>query len=303
MTAGDTPPFVPKAPTIPAQILETRKPQVVFPPGACDSHVHIFGPQDQYPHADNPGYIPNPATVAQLRAMLARIGCQRAVIVQPSYYGTDNRCTVDALRQGRGDFRGIAHFAPTITDRELDELHGAGVRGVRLNLKAVNGQVPLEQLDALAQRLKGSGWHIQLYFYADHMPRLDEHLARLPVEVSIDHFGYIRTSDGLEGAGFQMLLRLARSGRAWFKLSAPYRQSSQAPLFADVGPFARALFEAAPDRCVWGSDWPHASRNDTGTILVPNDGDLADALAGWIPAEADRRRILVSNPAALYDFA
>lgn len=298
-----SPPFVGKAPTIPAQIAATKRPKSQFPDSACDVHVHIFGPQDRYPHGPNPGYIPNPASVEELRAMLGIIGCKRAVIVQPSYYGTDNRCTVDALRAGNGDFRGIAHFTPETSDTELDALHAAGVRGVRLNLKAIDGKVAYAALDRLAERIAGRGWHIQLYFYADHMPALDEHLARLPVEVSIDHFGYVRAADGVKGAGFQMLLRLARGNRAWFKLSAPYRQSVQAPLFEDVGPLARALYEIAPSRCIWGSDWPHASRNDTGILQVPNDGDLADAFIGWFPDAAERKRILVDNPARLYDFA
>lgn len=301
MTAVN-PPFVPKVPTIPAQIADTKPPRLPFPENACDSHVHIFGPQEKYPHGPNPGYIPNEATHAQLRAMLGTLGCRRAVIVQPSYYGTDNRCTVEAVRAGNGDFRGIAHFGPEITDAELDSLYAAGIRGVRLNLKAVNGVVSYAVLDSLAQRLAGRGWHIQLYFYADHMPRLDEHLATLPVEVVIDHIGYVRAADGVTGAGFRMLLRLAAGKRAWFKLSAPYRQSTQAPLFEDVAPLARALYAAAPSRCVWGSDWPHASRNDTGILRVPNDGDLADAFIGYMPDAADRQRILVDNPAKLYGF-
>lgn len=295
-------PFVPKAPTIPAQIAETRAPSQPFPANACDAHVHIFGPQDQYPHGPNPGYIPNEATVAQLRAMLGTIGCRRAVIVQPSYYGTDNRCTVEAVEAGNGDFRGIAHFTPDITDAQLDDMYGAGMRGVRLNLKAVDGKVSYVALDRMAERIAGRGWHIQLYFYADHMPRLDEHLVKLPVDVVIDHIGYVRASDGAAGAGFQMLQRLARSVRAWFKLSAPYRQSTQGPFFDEVMPLVRALYALAPSRCVWGSDWPHASRNDTGILKVPNDGDLAEVLIRSFPAASDRQRILVDNPARLYGF-
>ena len=294
--------FVPKAPTIPAQIAETGAPSQAFPANACDAHVHIFGPQDQYPHGPNPGYIPNEATVAQLRAMLGIIGCQRAVIVQPSYYGTDNRCTVEAVKAGNGDFRGIAHFTPEISDAELDAMYGAGMRGVRINLKAVDGKVSYAALDRMAERIAGRGWHIQLYFYADHMPQLDAHPVQLPVDVVIDHIGYVRASDGVSSAGFQMLQRLARSERAWFKLSAPYRQSTQGPFFDEVMPLVRALYALAPSRCVWGSDWPHASRNDTGILKVPNDGDLAEVLIRSFPDAGERKRILVDNPARLYGF-
>jgi predicted TIM-barrel fold metal-dependent hydrolase len=297
------PGFAPEAPTIPAQILETRKPKAPFPPGACDCHVHIFGPQDRYPHAPEPGYIPNPATTEQLDAMLAAIGCERAVIVQPSYYSTDNSCTVDAVKGSKGRYRGIGAIDPlTVTDAELDALHAAGIRGARVNVKGKDGVADTANLERVAGRIARLGWHAQLYFYADHIPRLDEQIASMPVETVIDHIGYVRASDGVDGKGFQMLLRLARAGRTWFKLSAPYRQSSQPPHFADVAPLARALYALAPDRCVWASDWPHASRNDTGIIRVPNDGELADCLIDYFPQTADRKRILVDNPARLYGF-
>lgn len=294
--------FVPKAPTIPAQIEATTRPKAAFPPDACDTHVHIYGPQGKYPHGPAPGYIPNLASTAQLHAMLGVIGCGRAVIVQPSYYGYDNSCTVDAVIESAGQWLGIGAVPPDVGDAEIERLWKAGIRGIRLNLKGSNGQADTSILKPLAERLKGSGMHLQLYFYADHMPRLDEDLARLPIEVVIDHIGYVRAKDGVDGSGFQMLQRLARGGLAWFKISAPYRQSSLPPHFPDVAPLAHALFALAPDRCVWGSDWPHASRNDTGVIRVPNDGELADAFIDYFPDSADRKRILVDNPARLYGY-
>lgn len=295
--------FVPKAPTIPAQVLDTRAPKERFPKGSVDCHVHIFGPQEKYPHGPEPGYIPNESTNAQLDAMLGVLGCDHAVIVQPSYYGTDNRCTVDAIKASGGRYRGVGHIDPdTVTDAELDALHAAGIRGTRQNIKAKDGMANVAVLEKIARRVARLGWHAQLYFYGDTMPRLDEQVANLPIEIVIDHIGYVRASDGVNGKGFQMLLRLAKAGRTWFKISAPYRQSDQAPLFEDVAPLARALYAAAPDKCVWGSDWPHASRNDTGIIRVPNDGELADAFIGYFPDAADRKRILVDNPKKLYGF-
>jgi len=296
--------FVPKRPTIPAHQPDTHPPRVAFPADACDAHVHVIGPQHLYPHGPNPGYIPNEAPVSELRKMLGALGCRRSVIVQPSYYGHDNSCTLDALREGNGDFRGVVAFdAGTVTDEVLHDMHEAGVRGVRLNVTAKEGKADLTAIRKTAARIAGmQGWHLQLYFYADRMPELDKGLADLPVPVVIDHFGYVNASDGIDGTGFRMLRRLAESGRAWFKLSAPYRQSKLPPLFEDVGPLARCLFGIVPDQCVWGTDWPHVSRNDTGIIRVPNDGELADALIGWIPDAQDRQRILVDNPARLYDF-
>ena len=294
--------FVAEAATLPAHIPETTRPRVAFPPDSCDAHVHIFGPQWEYSHVPNPIYIANDASVEDLRKMLGVLGCQRAVIVQPSYYGTDNRCTIDAVKAGNGDFRGIVALSDGVTDSELEDMHQAGVRGARLHVQVFNGALPFERMQRVADRIKSRDWHLQLYFNAAEMPQLDELLVKLPVQVSIDHFGYLPAAEGIQSPGFQMLLRLAQSGRAWFKLSAPYRQSKKPPLFEDVGPLARALYEIVPDQCVWGTDWPHVSNNKTGIIRVPNDGELADALIGWLPDAADRKRVLVDNPARLYGF-
>ncbi|HYF18800.1 MAG TPA: amidohydrolase family protein [Ramlibacter sp.] len=296
------PHFMPEAPTVPAQIAQTTRPKLPFPPDACDSHVHVFGPQWEYPHVADPPYIANDASVADLRRMLDALGCRRTVIVQPSYYGDDNRCTLDATRAGGGDFRAVVAVGPQATPAQLREMHDAGARGARMHLKGKDRHAAAADLLRLARQVAPLGWHVQIVMRADEMPQLDAELSSLPVEVVIDHIGYVDAADGLDGQGFRMLLRLARSGRAWFKLSAPYRQNGRPPLFEDVAPLARALYEAAPDRCVWGTDWPHVSRNDTGIIRVPNDGELADALIGWFPDAADRERILVTNPARLYGF-
>jgi len=291
--------FALEAPTVPAHIRETARPREPFPKDACDSHVHVFGPQWEYPHVTNPAYISNDASVAELRQMLDTLGCRRAVIVQPSYYGIDNRCTLDGVKAGGGDFRAVVAVAPGTPEAELREMHRIGARGARAHLKGNGGSA---ELAALARTVAPLGWHLQVVMHADDMPDVDELLASLPVEVVIDHIGYVNASNGVESAGFRMLMRLARTGRAWFKLSAPYRQQGRPPLFEDVAPLARALYGLVPDRCVWGTDWPHVSRNDTGIIRVPNDGELADALIGWFPSAADRERILVTNPARLYGF-
>lgn len=229
--------------------------------------------------------------------MLRAICCERAVIVHPSVYGTDNRCTVDALRSGKFQFRGVAVIDDKTTDTELDDMHEAGVRGLRLNLKSKGSVLALDSAPRLAERIKHRGWHLQFFLDVRTMPDIDRELAKLPVDIVIDHFGHIAAADGLEAPGFQTLLRLARHERCWFKLIGPYRLSSQAPMFPDVTPFARALVAAAPDRCVWGTDWPHPN-----TDHMPNDGDLADMLLDWIPDEAQRNRVLAENPARLYDF-
>jgi 2-pyrone-4,6-dicarboxylate lactonase len=290
--------FAPVAPTIPGPIADTRKPRVKFPAGACDCHAHVFGPQRQYPFAPGGGYVPPECSTDDYVRMLRAIGCERAVIVHPSVYGTDNRATIDALRSGKFEFRGVAVIdEPNITDSQLEDMHQAGVRGVRINLKSKGGVVGIDTAPRLAERIKARGWHIQFFLDTNAMPDIDQKMMKLPVDIVIDHLGHIETAHGLEQPGFRTLARLTRHERCWFKLIGPYRISTQAPRFADVTPFVRALVDAAPDRCVWGTDWPHPN-----VKYMPNDGDLADMLAGWVPDEALRNRILAANPARLYDF-
>ena len=275
-----------------------RKPRVVLPPGACDCHAHVFGPQTQYPYAAAAKYIPPDATTAQYIHMLKTLGLTRAVLVQPSVYGTDNTAMTDAMKSGLFEFRGVAVVNPDVTDAELDRLHAVGVRGVRLNLFSVCGGG--EMLDAarnLAARLAPRGWHLQFYVEVTKTPGLEDFLNSLPLDFVIDHFGHVHAADGVDGAGFQTLLRLARNPKCWFKVMGPYRVSERAPDFPDVTPLARALVAAAPDRVVWGTDWPHPNIK-----RMPNDGDLADLLTEWVPDVEARRRLLVDNPARLYQF-
>lgn len=284
--------------TIPGPDPKPHRPRSQFPAGACDCHAHVFGPQDRFPYLPNAGYIPPDALPQDYSRMLTTLGCQRAVLVQPSVYGTDNRCLVAALTAGVFDFRGVAVIEENIADAELESLHRAGVRGVRINLASLNEGLTMAQAPALAARIKTLGWHLQLFLRIDQSPTFVEEIARLPVPCVIDHFAHVHAVDGVESRGFQALLRLARLEHVWFKLIGPYRISTQWPLHPDVAPLARALAAAAPDRCVWGTDWPHPSVES-----MPNDGDLADALMEWIPEATARQRILSENPARLYDFA
>jgi predicted TIM-barrel fold metal-dependent hydrolase len=197
-------------------------------------------------------------------------------------------------------FRMVAVVDPAVPRAELERLHAAGVRGVRFNI-VTRGGIAIEGLQTMAARLKPLGWHIQLFAEAETIARLEPEIAALPVPVVIDHMGHVTTDLGLEHPGFQALLRLLGGGNAWVKLSGAYRTSRQpsAP-FSDVVPYAQALIAAGPERCVWGSDWPHPMVNDR---PMPNDGDLADLVTDWAPDETQRRRILVDNPARLYGFA
>lgn len=275
----------------------TRRPRVRFPGGACDCHAHVFGPQDRFPFLPNATYIPPDASPQDYAGMLGTIGCQRAVLVQPSVYGTDNRCMLAAMNSGVFNFRGVAVIEETMEDAELEGLHRAGVRGVRINVASKTAGLTMEQAPRLAARIKPLGWHLQFFVRIGQSPAFEQEIARLPVPCVIDHFAHVRAAEGVQSQGFQALLRLARLEHVWFKLIGPYRISTQWPLHPDVAPLARALMGAAPDRCVWGTDWPHPN-----AAQMPNDEDLADALGEWFPDAAARHRVLVQNPARLYGF-
>lgn len=264
---------------------------------ACDCHFHIFGPYDRFPLDAGRHYDPQAALIPQYLRVAEALGIERMVIVQPSVYGTDNRCTLDAAAQfGLDRARVVAVVDPAIDDAALRKLHEGGTRGVRFNPVSGNG-TPLEGLEALARRIAPLGWHLQVYTTGEQLPDLAPRLAALPVDVVIDHMGGVRAAESVEAPGFQALLRLVGTGRAWVKLCG-YRISSAGPPFADVAPFARALFAAAPERCLWGTDWPHPSLSD----WMPEDGALFDLLGAWVPGEASRQRVLVENPARLYGF-
>jgi 2-pyrone-4,6-dicarboxylate lactonase len=279
-----------------------RTPRIAVPPLACDCHAHVFGPEERYPLIAAALYgAPDRADAAAFRRMLDAVGIGRAVLVQPSAYGTDNRAMLEALAADRRRLRGVAVVPLNVDGRTLEQLHASGVRGVRCNivdLRSGAGRLPREALLSLAQRVKPFGWHVELLMHVNEFPDLDREFANFPVDVSFGHLGYLPSASGTQDAGFRALLRLVRDGKAWVKLTGPYRLTGQEMPYPEVEPFAQALVEAAPGRLLWGSDWPHVMVKSA----MPNDGGLLDLLTRWIPDEALRRRVLVDNPAALYEF-
>ena len=278
--------------------LNPRQASFALPAGATDCHAHVFGPREQYGYAGDRLYTPPPVFLKDYLYMLDALGFARAVIVQSGVHGANNSVIVDAIAQAQGRLKGIALIDEKISDAELDKLAAAGVRGFRSNLVAKTG-VQLEGAKKLARRVKRLGWHVQFLLDIENFPDLDRVLADFPVEVVIDHMGRPDPRRGTDAPGFQALIRLLKSGRGWSKLSAPYRISAQAFPYADIAPFARALVEAAPERLVWGSDWPHVMLETP----MPNDGALADQLAAWAPDAAVRKKILAENPLRLYGFS
>ena len=268
------------------------------PAGACDCHVHVFGPRARYAYAAGRAYTPPEAPFADYRVVMDDLGLTRAVFVQPSVYGTDNRAMLDAIRRGGAGFRGVAVIGAGARDRDLERLHLGGVRGVRVN-RLFPGAGESADAATLAARIAPLGWHLQLLTDVSDFSGLAARLGRLPVDLVIDHLGHLPAARGTGNAGFQDLLALMRDGRCWVKLSAPYRLSAGGrPPYHDVRPFAEAVLEAAPERVVWGSDWPHPALSGP----APRAADLLDLLAAWVPDPNLRRRILAANPAKLYGF-
>ncbi|WP_158927403.1 amidohydrolase family protein [Acidisphaera sp. S103] len=276
--------------------MTTRPPKQKAPALSCDCHFHIFGPYDRFPLSEGRTYSPPPALVPQYLDMAEALGLQRMVVVQASVSGTDNAVTLDAIRQfGLHRARGVAVIDDSFDDAALRRLHDQGIRGVRFNMVSGNG-TPEDQLEALGRRVAPLGWHIQIYADGEKMLAIAPLLARLPVEAVIDHCGGVMAALGTGHNQFQALLRLMDSGRAWMKVCG-YRASSTGAPWDDVEANVKALVSAAPDRCVWGTDWPHPQMDP-----VPDAGLLLDQLFAWLPDAGVRRKVLVDNPARLYRF-
>jgi len=280
-----------------------RQPRLKAPPGAVDCHAHIFGPASRYPYSPKRLFTPPPASLESYRSVLATLGIERAVLVTPSVYGMDNERQLDTLNEMKGAWRGVAVVPTDVKEAELDRLHRAGFRGVRVNLFARSGLV-LENLETIADKVRGHGWHVQLHVDARDLGEIAPRLRRLPVPVVFDHLGHVPAAVGVDHPGFRTMLELMREDRFWAKLSAPYRLSELPHPYSDVTPFARALIATAAGRLVWATDWPHPAvpGHMPANFVMPDDGDLLDILACWTEDPALQRHILVDNPQRLYDF-
>ena len=277
----------------------TSAPHWKAPMGSTDCHFHINGPYDRYPLSPGRSYSPPEADVPAYQAMARTIGITRMVIVQPSTFGTDNRCTLDAVELlGRDNARAVVVIDDSFDEAALSQMHARGVRGVRFNAVSGNG-TPLAQLETLAARVAPLRWHIQFYTHGDQIADLAPLIRKLPVTVVLDHMAGVQSDRGTASPEFRAAAGLLQSGQAYVKLSG-YRSSVKGYPYDDVGPIARAYIEAAPDRCVWGTDWPHP--NLFGATHMPDDGQLLDLLGEWAPSDELRRKILVDNPARLYGF-
>jgi len=281
------------------------------PAKSCDCHTHVFGDVRRFPFAPVRVYTPEPASVAEMRSLHRALHTERVVLVQPSVYGTDNSCTLDAMKQLGASSRGIAVIDDKTTEAELDRMHGAGIRGIRVNLETggqTNAGVGQRQLQSAIDRIKRRHWHVQVYTRLSVIEAMADVVMAAPVPVVFDHFGGAQGSLGVRQPGFETMLNLVRAGKAYVKISAPYRSSTEAPDYPDVAPLATALIEANPERILWATDWPHPAQipgrpfDEITPLFQIDDGRIFNLLPTWAPDPGRRKTILVDNPAKLYQF-
>lgn len=276
-----------------------KKPKFALPAGACDAHCHVFGPVWTFPYAVDRAYTPPGAPKETLAAMHRFLGVSRAVIVQASCHGADNRATLDAIAASDGRYRGVAIVDETFDDRAFRALSDGGIRGVRFNfVQHLGGRPDPKFFQRTVARLKDMGWHLVLHLDAKDIAELSPTIRALPVPFVIDHMGRVKAGDGVDQPAFGALLELMKLETAWVKVCGSERISAAGPPFADAMPFAQALVRAASDRVLWGTDWPHPNI----AKHMPNDGDLVDLVPHIAPDETHRRKLLIDNPARLYGF-
>lgn len=276
---------------------DPKKPDIVLPEGACDAHCHVFGPAARFPFAPSRTYTPVDAPKETLFALHRHLGIERAVLVQASCHGTDNRAMLDAIEAAQGKYRGIAMVDREVTDDTLQALHAGGVRGVRFNFVThLGAPADRDAIREIVRRIIPLGWHAVIHFDAHRLTELAPFLKELELPLVIDHMGRIDASAGIEQEAFQLLLRLMDDERFWVKVCGSERVSRAGPPFHDAARYGNLLVEQFPDRVLWGTDWPHPNIKEH----MPDDGALVDLLEIIAPEANQRQALLVDNPTRLY---
>ena len=280
---------------------ETKSPNFVVPPKACDAHCHVFGPAKRFPFSPDRSYTPPDASFETMQGLQKALGIERAVIVQATCHGTDNTAALDAIARSNGRYRGVAIVDDSFSNEDFKTLNEGGIRGIRFSFARHIGNAPdFTTVRRITERVTPFGWHVVIYMEAPDIVEHAETLAELPLPVVIDHMGRVKTEDGIDQEPFQLLLGLLKEKKDfWVKICGAERISTHGKPFHDAVPFAQACIAAAPDRVLWGTDWPHPNIDG----YMPNDGDLLDLLSLHASDEKIRRRILVDNPARLYGFS
>ena len=283
--------------TSPDVTSEVQWPRLRAPAGTCDCHMHIY--EKRFKLAPTAAMVPPEAPVSAYREVRKRLGIDRTVVVQPSAYGTDNSCTLEAIAAMGESARGVAVVGPEASEAELERLSKAGIRGARFFMLK-GGALAWDALDAVAARVQPLGWHVQLQLDGRELPEREAQIRRWPNTLVIDHVGKFLEPVRVDHPSFRCLMRFVESGRAWVKLSAPYEVSKVGPPnYDDVGALARALVREAPERMVWATNWPHPGQPKE---RFPDDAWVLDMMLDWVPDAPTRKRILVDNPSRLYGF-
>jgi predicted TIM-barrel fold metal-dependent hydrolase len=273
-----------------------RKPNFKLPPGATDAHCHVFGPGNLFPYAPNRRYTPDDAPKEMLRKLHDFLGISRAVIVQASCHGIDNRAMLDCIASDRKRYRGVAIVNDDFTDKNYDELHAGGVRGVRFNfVKHLGGAPDMAVFNRVMDRIKRRGWHVVLHVDAPDILPLSDMIKKLPLPFVIDHMGRVPGRDGVDQPPLKALLELAKRDNAWIKVCGSERIDF--PPYDKAVPIAHAIIEAAPERVLWGTDFPHPNPSHEA-----DEADLVDLVPKFAPDPKRQQALLVDNPARLYDF-
>ncbi|GLR86091.1 amidohydrolase family protein [Bradyrhizobium iriomotense] len=290
----------PKAiPTIDPPDPNPRTPAFKLPPKSCDTHTHIFGPAAKYPFAEHRPYNTADAPLEAFRAVHDRIGVDRCVIVNATVHGTDNRVVTDAIAQSEGAYKGIANVKDEMSDKELEALDKGGICGCRFAfLKRLGGVGDMTKFQRIVHRVAELGWHVDVYFEPGTIAEFASVLTALPTRYVIDHMGTVQAGKGLDDPGFTALLDLQKKDeKCWVKITGLERASAAGKPFHDAVPFARKLIDNAPDRVIWGTDWPHPN-----VKVMPNDGEIVDLIPLYAPDAAIQQKLLVDNPARLFKF-
>jgi predicted TIM-barrel fold metal-dependent hydrolase len=278
---------------------DTRRPSFRMPAGACDAHCHVFGPGNVFPYAPTRKYTPPDAPKEKLQALHAILGVQRAVIVQASCHGADNSAMLNAIARSNGAWRGVCNARADFSGADFEKLHAGGVRGVRFNfVKHLGGAPDLAAMRHVVERVQPLGWHLVIHVDAEQLVEFESVFTAFAIPKIIDHMGRVPASGGIHQRPFQILLEFMRREDFWVKVCGSERISQGGPPFYDAVPYAMALIDVAPDRILWGTDWPHPNIRK----FMPNDGDLVDLVPLFARTAALQQKLLVENPQRLYRF-
>lgn len=276
-----------------------RRPQISFPPGSCDSHVHVFGPHSKFPFAPDRTFTPEDVPLEDLQSLHAFLGFDRAVIVQSACHGTDHSVVLDALERGGGRYRGVALIGPETSSSDIQKWHDAGMRGARIHFAPHLGQPPSrDEISRITDLIGPFNWHLAVHVTGPALLDFAERIHDIPLRIVFDHMGRFDISDGREQPERRVLKELLSGDNVWVKLSGADRISKKTPGMADSIELARELFRSRPDRCVWGTDFPHPNTHG----FMPNDGDLVNTLAHIVDSPAELNQLLVTNPTLCFDF-